>query len=137
MKYYEMSKSEYESLENSYKVITGTSGSGWTSNYREFFTFLPKSQCKLINNELYIPAWLVANKNIWNSINKNIFYEIDKEGKVIKQSLKNKTCKFKQDQEIIINNSDLEEWINNNSEELKKVIYVKVNLGSQTLIKIA
>jgi len=55
--------------EKAYGVVIG-SNNMHGSNYKEFIEWIPASQIKEIDKNIYIPTWIIAKSNLWNSIDK-------------------------------------------------------------------
>jgi len=68
--YYKLNKHAIDKVtDKAYGIITGCNNLHG-KNYRTFIQWIPQSQCKEIDKQIYIPAWIVSTEGIWDYIDK-------------------------------------------------------------------
>jgi len=58
-----------EVTDKAYGIVTGCNNLHG-KNYRTFIQWIPQSQCKKIDKQIYIPAWMVATEGLWDFVEK-------------------------------------------------------------------
>ena len=51
-------------------VVTSTNGCISRGARSEFVQWIPLSQTKTINNQTFVPAWIISKNDLWNFIDK-------------------------------------------------------------------
>ena len=68
--YYKLRTGDIQEVtDKAYGIVTGTNNLHG-KNYRTFITWIPQSQTKKIEKDIYIPAWIVSTSGLWDFIDK-------------------------------------------------------------------
>jgi len=67
--YYKLDIPIQEATEKAIGIVTG-SNNLHGSNYREFIEWIPQSQCKTIEKDIYIPTWIISKNGLWDFVDK-------------------------------------------------------------------
>jgi len=68
--YYKLNLGDLQEVtEKAYGICTG-SNNLHGSRHRLFLEWIPQSQCKKIEKDIYIPAWIVSTSGLWDFIDK-------------------------------------------------------------------
>jgi len=68
--YYKLNKDAIDEVtDKAYGIVTGCNNLHG-KNYRTFIQWIPQSQCKEIDKQIYVPAWIVSSEGIWDYIDK-------------------------------------------------------------------
>lgn len=68
--YYKLDEPIQEVTEKAYGIVTG-SNNLHGSRLQLYIEWIPISQIKEIDNNIYIPAWLISKNNLWDFIDKD------------------------------------------------------------------
>lgn len=73
--YYRLDEPIQEATEKAYGIVTG-SNNLHGSRLQVYIEWIPISQIKEIENNIYIPAWLISKNSLWNFIDKDSKIEL-------------------------------------------------------------
>lgn len=143
MKYYSLGLLKDNDLTESKKAYILWSnkliGNGMYQKYLKY-GFIPVSQCKTVDDEIFVPAWLLSSKSAWDYISKNRMIEFDKQGIEI-----NRTFKTKEELKdnlifsgstVTIKTNELVKFISENAVKLSKFKYDSIQKGDNIIITI-
>ena len=142
MKYYSLGLTRDNDLTESKKAYILWSnkliGNGMYQNYSKY-GFIPVSQCKIIDDEIFVPAWLLSSKSAWDYVNKNRIIEYDKEGIEINRTFKTEELKDNlifSGSTVTIKTNELVNFIKENAIKLSEFKYDSIQKGDDIIITI-